>query len=68
MFNNVPKEEIDNELKQHIEELYPKLKNLIEFIDIYNKNCDADTVLFNEQEQHYFETCLSILEDVKNNL
>ena len=61
-------EEIDNELKQHIEELYPKLKNLIEFIDIYNKNCDADTVLFNEQEQHYFETCLSILENVKNNL
>ena len=61
-------EEIDNELKQHIEELYPKLKNLIEFIDTYNKNCDADTVLFNEQEQHYFETCLSILEDVKNNL
>ena len=30
---------LDNELKQHIEELYPKLKNLIEFIDIYNKNC-----------------------------
>ena len=59
---------IDNELKQHIEELYPKLKNLIEFIDIYNKNCDADTVLFNEQEQHYFETCLNILENVKNNL
>ena len=61
-------EEIDNELKQHIEELYPKLKNLIEFIDIYNKNCDADTVLFNEQEQYCFETCLSILENVKNNL
>lgn len=59
---------LDNELKQHIEELYPKLKNLIEFIDIYNKNCDADTVLFNDQEQHYFETCLSILENVKNNL
>lgn len=59
---------LDNELKQHIEELYPKLKNLIEFIDKYNKNCDADTVLFNEQEQHYFETCLSILENVKNNL
>ena len=59
---------LDNELKQHIEELYPKLKNLIEFIDIYNKNCDADTVLFNEQEQHYFETCLNILENVKNNL
>lgn len=59
---------LDNELKQHIEELYPKLKNLIEFIDIYNENCDADTVLFNDQEQHYFETCLSILENVKNNL
>ena len=61
-------EEIDNELKQHIEELYPKLKNLIEFIDIYNKNCDADTVLFNEQEQHYLETCLNMLEYVKNNV
>ena len=61
-------EEIDNELKQHIEELYPKLKNLIEFIDIYNKNCDADTVLFNEQDQQCLERCLSIIEDVKNNL
>ena len=47
-------EKLDNELKQHIEELYPKLKNLIEFIDIYNKNCDADTVLFNDREHHYF--------------
>ena len=61
-------EEIDNKLKEHIEELYPKLKNLIEFIDIYNKNCDADTVLFNEQEQQCLERCLSIIEDVKNNL
>ena len=61
-------EEIDNELKEHIDELYPVLKDFIKFTDIYNKNCDADTVLFNEQEQHYFKTCLSILENVKNNL
>ena len=61
-------EEIDNELKQHIEELYPKLKNLIEFIDIYNKNCDAGTALFNECDQQCLERCLSIIEDVKNNL
>ena len=59
---------LDNELKQHIEELYPKLKNLIEFIDIYNKNCDADTVLFNEYDQQCLERCLSIIEYVKNNL
>lgn len=61
-------EEIDNELKQHIEELYPKLKNLIEFTDIYNKSCDADTVLFTGQDQQCLERCLSIIEDVKNNL
>ena len=59
---------LDNELKQHIEELYPKLKNLIEFIDIYNKNCDAGTALFNECDQQCLERCLSIIEDVKNNL
>lgn len=61
-------EEIDNELKQHIEELYPKLKNLIEFTDIYNKNCDYGTALFNEYDQQCLERCLSIIEDVKNNL
>ena len=61
-------ERLDKKLKNNIDELYPRLKKLIEFIDIYNKNCDADTVLFNEQEQHYFETCLNILENVKNNL
>lgn len=61
-------EKLDNELKQHIEELYPKLKNLIEFIDIYNENCDAGTVLFDEHDQYCIERCLSIIEDVKNNL
>ena len=61
-------EEIDNELKEHIDELYPVLKDFIKFTDIYNKNCDADTVLFNEQDQQCLERCLSIIEDVKNNL
>ena len=61
-------EEIDNKLKEHIDELYPVLKDFIKFTDIYNKNCDADTVLFNEQEQQCLERCLSIIEDVKNNL
>lgn len=61
-------EKLDNELKEHIEKLYPKLKEFIKFTDKYNKNCDAGTALFNEQEQHCFETCLSILEYVKNNL
>ena len=61
-------EKLDKELKYNIDELYLRLKKLIEFTDIYNKNCDADTSLFNEQEQHYFETCLSIIEYVKNNL
>lgn len=61
-------EKLDNELKQHIEELYPKLKNLIEFIGIYNENCDAGTALFNEYDQQCLERCLSIIEYVKNNL
>ena len=61
-------EKLDKELKYNIDELYPRLKKLIEFTDIYNKNCDADTVLFNEQDQQCLERCLSIIEDVKNNL
>ena len=61
-------EKLDNELKEHIDELYPVLKDFIKFTDIYNKNCDADTVLFNEQDQQCLERCLSIIEDVKNNL
>ena len=59
---------LDNELKDNVNDLYPRLKKFVEFTYKYNKNCDADIVLFNDQEQHYFETCLSILENVKNNL
>ena len=61
-------EEIDNKLKEHIDELYPVLKDFIKFTDIYNKNCDAGTALFNECDQQCLERCLSIIEDVKNNL
>ena len=43
-------------------------KDFIKFTDIYNKNCDADTVLFNEYDQQCLERCLSIIEYVKNNL
>lgn len=59
---------LDNELKDNVNDLYPRLKKFVEFTYKYNKNCDADTVLFNDQEQHHFETCLSILGNVKNNL
>lgn len=61
-------EKLDKELENRVRDIYPVLKDFIEFTSIYNENCDADTVLFNDQEQHYFETCLSILENVKNNL
>lgn len=61
-------ERLDKELKNNIDELYPRLKKLIEFTDIYNKNCDAGTALFNECDQQCLERCLSIIEDVKNNL
>lgn len=37
-------------------------------IGIYNENCDAGTVLFDEHDQYCIERCLSILENVKNNL
>lgn len=59
---------LDNELKDNVNDLYPRLKKFVEFTYKYNKSCDADTVLFNVQEQYYFETCLGILENVKNNL
>ena len=59
---------LDNELKDNVNDLYPRLKKFVEFTYKYNKNCDADTVLFNEQDQQCLERCLSIIEDVKNNL
>lgn len=61
-------EKLDKELENRVRDIYPVLKDFIEFTAIYNENCDAGTVLFNDQEQHYFETCLSVLENVKNNL
>ena len=59
---------LDNELKDNVNDLYPRLKKFVKFTYKYNKNCDADTVLFNEYDQQCLERCLSIIEYVKNNL
>lgn len=61
-------EKLDKELEKNINVLYPILKNFVEFTLKYNQNCDADTILFNEYDQRCVERCLSIIEDVKNNL
>lgn len=59
---------LDNELKDNVNDLYPRLKKFMEFTYKYNKNCDAGTALFNEYDQQCLERCLSIIEYVKNNL
>lgn len=61
-------EKLDKELENNINELYPKLKKFIEFTLIYNQNCDAGTALFGERDQQCLERCLSVIEEVKNNL
>lgn len=61
-------EKLDKELENRVRDIYPVLKDFIEFTSIYNENCDAGTVLFDEHDQYCIERCLSIIEDVKNNL
>lgn len=61
-------EKLDKELENRVKDIYPVLKDFIEFTSIYNENCDAGTVLFDEHDQYCIERCLSIIEDVKNNL
>lgn len=61
-------EKLDKELENRVRDIYPVLKDFIEFTSIYNENCDAGTVLFDEHDQYCIERCLSIMEDVKNNL
>ena len=61
-------EKLDKELENRVRDIYPVLKDFIEFTSIYNENCDAGTVLFDENDQYCIERCLSIIEDVKNNL
>lgn len=61
-------EKLDKELENRVRDIYPVLKDFIEFTSIYNENCDAGTVLFDEHDQYCIERCSSIIEDVKNNL
>ena len=61
-------EKLDKELENRVRDIYPVLKDFIEFTSIYNENCDAGTVLFDEHDQYCIERCLSIIEDVKNTL
>lgn len=60
-------EKLDKELENRVRDIYPVLKDFIEFTSIYNEKCDAGTVLFDEHDQYCIERCLSIIEDVKNN-
>lgn len=60
-------EKLDKELENRVRDIYPVLKDFIEFTSIYNENCDAGTVLFDEHDQYCIERCLSIIEDVNNN-
>lgn len=61
-------ERLDKELENRVRDIYPVLKDFIEFTSRYNENCDVGTVLFDEHDQYCIERCLSIIEYVKNNL
>lgn len=40
-------EKLDKELENRVRDIYPALKEFVEFTSKYNENCDAGTVLFN---------------------
>ena len=58
--------EIDKELEQRINELYPKFRNFVEFVRRYNNNQDYGNQLFSDYDQEAIEITLEALEEVHN--
>ena len=60
-------DELDKELEQRINELYPKFRNFVEFVRRYNNNQDYGNQLFSDYDQEAVEITLEALEEVHNN-
>lgn len=58
--------EIDKELEERINDLYPKFKNFVEFVRRYNMHCDYSNQLFSDYDQEAIEITLEALEEVHN--
>ena len=59
-------DELDKELEQRINELYPKFRNFVEFVRRYNNNQDYGNQLFSDYDQEAVEITLEALEEVHN--
>ena len=59
-------DELDKDLEQRINDLYPKFKNFVEFVKRYNRNCDYGNKLFSDYDQEAVEITLEALEEVHN--
>ena len=58
--------EIDKELEERINKLYPEFKNFVEFVRRYNNNQDYGNQLFSDYDQEAVEITLEALEEVHN--
>ena len=58
--------ELDKELEQRINDIYPKFKNFVEFIKRYNNNQDYGNQLFSDYDQEAVDITLEALEKVHN--
>ena len=59
-------DELDKELEQRINDLYPKFRNFVEFVRRYNNNQDYGNQLFSDYDQEAVEITLEALEEVHN--
>ena len=59
-------DELDKELEQRINDIYPKFKNFVEFVRRYNNNQDYGNQLFSDYDQEAVEITLEALEEVHN--
>ena len=58
--------ELDKELEESINDLYPIFRNFVEFIKRYNNNQDYGNQLFSDYDQEAVEITLEALEEVHN--
>ena len=59
-------DELDKELEQRINDIYPKFKNFVEFVKRYNNNQDYGNQLFSDYDQEAVDITLEALEEVHN--
>lgn len=58
--------ELDKELEQRINKLYPEFKSFVEFVRRYNNNQDHGNQLLSDYDQEAIEIAFEIIEEVYN--